>query len=230
MKKINPILSIMFSVMALVSGCTHVRPSPSQAVEQACNEIVSKLSKGLAPNAPYRLAVNVFEDANGTAKTVQRALMEHLKGELSDSGHFVVVEDTTMNAVLREAAVQDKLKGVIDQQTLLDLEHRLVGVNALLLGVIIDYGSEWGIMCRLIPLHQGTIGGHASSKISKSGFVDATIRENPIVKSPSSVPPSRWSSNPGSPIYAPPARNYNPSPVVVPQAPSAESLGGLIPR
>lgn len=223
----------------LVAGCVQPQmlvvpgpdpaPSPSQAVGLACDSIVSQLCRYLPTNVEYRLAVKAFDDADGTAKTVQRALMEHLKGDLSVSGHFTVVEDPRMDAIISEAATQETLKGVIDTNTLVDFEHKLIGVDAVLVGNIIDYGSEWGIECRLIPIERGNVVGHASSKISKAGFVSSAERYSPSVEQPtSSTPPTYY--NRSSQVYAHPRQYNGGSPVVVPAAPSVQQLQGMLPQ
>lgn len=145
-------------------------PSPSTVIGRACDNIVVQLSRCVPTNLEYRLVVRSMDGATGLAPAIPIAVTEELKGRLSDSGRFLVVEDTKMDAVLAEAATQEKLKGLIDTNTLVDLEHKLVGVDALIVGSIVDCGPEWDITCRLIPMSMGTVEAHASSRVSKHNF------------------------------------------------------------
>lgn len=150
-------------------------PSPSAVIRRACDNIVEQLSGYVPTNIEYRLVVRSLDGATGLASAIPLAVTEELKGCLSDSGRFLVVEDTKMDAVLAEAATQEEFKGLIDPDTLVDLEHKLVGVDALIVGSIVDCGSEWDITCRLIPMSMGTVEAHASSRVSKHNFGISSI-------------------------------------------------------
>ena len=114
-----------------------------------------------------RIAVVDFSDVNRQISPAGAAIAEILVGELFKTGRFDIVERKLLSAVLEQHKLN--MTGMVNESTARKV-GKLLGVDCIVTGTLIDLGSVVNVNARTIDIETGSIAATTSVDVARAAF------------------------------------------------------------
>ena len=164
--------------------------SHAQDVRAAVERLATQIGKA-APEGrqQLRIAVADFPDLQGLTSDLGRFVAERLTTRLARGSRFFVIERRRLSQVLAE--LRFSISDLVDPAKVKQL-GRMLGVEAIVVGLITDLGSQVDIDARVIEIETNRIILGATATVSKDQTVlqmlETGRQEQPVSSSPTRIP------------------------------------------
>jgi len=183
------------------------RPAAAQASAPAVPEtlrtgiglIAKQLSEQDRRGPKRRIAVVDFTDINCQILPAGSVIAELLIGELFRTGRYEIVERKLLSTMLEQHKLN--MSGLVNESTARKV-GRLLGVDYLVTGTVIDLGTALNVNARTISIETGSIEATGSVDLARDAFrhlPQASSRNNGTVPSTSLIadmPPATGAFSP----------------------------------
>lgn len=132
----------------------------ASGLQRLADQIVASLNAQQAS----RIAVVQFQDLDGSVSELGAFIAEEMTTRLYQAGTFRVVEREMLNRVMAEHELT--ATGLVDESTAREL-GKLLGVEAIAVGTLTDFGSEVRVNSRLIETNTGSVFAAAAITLLK---------------------------------------------------------------
>ncbi len=156
--------------------------------------IAKQLSEQDRQGPRRRITVVDFSDINRQTSPAGVVIAELLIGELFKTGRYEIVERKLLSSVLEQHKLN--MTGLVDESTARKV-GKLLGVDCIVTGTVIDLGSALNVNARTIDIETGSISATASVDLARNAFKglpQAIVEPAPIVQpAPGGTPPETGS-------------------------------------
>lgn len=114
-----------------------------------------------------RITVLDFPDVQGQANAAGAVIAELLINELFRTGRYEIVERKHLSSVLEQHRLN--MTGLVDESTARKV-GKLLGVDYIVSGTVIDFGSSLNVNARTIAIETGAISATASADLARDAF------------------------------------------------------------
>jgi len=130
--------------------------------------VAKQLSEQDLSGPKRRIAVVDFSDINGQILPAGSVISEMLIGELFRTGRYVIVERKLLSSVLEQHKLN--MTGLVDEFTARKV-GKLLGVDYIVTGTVIDLGSVLNVNARTISIETGSIEATGSVDLARDAFL-----------------------------------------------------------
>lgn len=141
-----------------------LRPEPLRA---GISRIARQLSEQDQGGPKRRIAVIDFSDINGQIPPSGAVIAELLIGELFKTGTYEIVERKLLSSLLEQHKLN--MTGLVNESTARKV-GRLLGVDYIVTGTVIDLGTALNVNARTIAIETGSIAATASADLDRDAF------------------------------------------------------------
>jgi TolB-like protein len=167
-KKDEAVLSIMGIKKGIEpSTKTSTFIQPEDYLGMKIVQMATQLSSVIPEGEKKRVTVISFINSDGKVDKFGEHLADELISKLHQTGKFILVERKFLNEVLKEQNLG--LSTIIDSATAIRL-GKVLGVEAIITGTIVDLDKYLRINARLISTETGSILATADTKIAKESI------------------------------------------------------------
>lgn len=182
---------LVFTLSVLQTDC--YAQDVRTAVEQLASQIATLPPEG---NKPLRIGVADFPDLHGVTTDLGRFVAARLTTRLAQSPRFLVIERQRLTQVLAELRLS--MSDLVDPAKAKQFA-RMAGIEAIVVGVVIDLGDQVDIDARVIEVEANRLISGASVTIRKDQAVVAML-ERGRQAPPASASPAHTPSAPRPPL------------------------------
>lgn len=129
--------------------------------------IAKQLSEQDRQGPKRRIAVVDFSDINRQISPAGAVIAELLIGELFKTGRFDIVERKLLSALLEQHKLN--MTGMVNESTARKV-GKLLGVDCIVTGTVIDLGSVVNVNARTIEIETGSIAATVSVDVARDAF------------------------------------------------------------
>ncbi|MBE0564690.1 MAG: hypothetical protein IH621_01930 [Krumholzibacteria bacterium] len=147
-------------------------PNLTEALESLAEQMVT----GMEGQRKSMVAVTEFTDSSNRVSDLGVFLAEEMITRLFRTGRLRVVERSKLNEVLAEHNLG--MSGLVDDATVKQL-GKILGVDAVAVGSIIDLGDQVRVNARLISAETGSVFSVAAVSLPKDEQVSSMMRRIP---------------------------------------------------
>lgn len=179
MKKSALLFIFLFPLIWLLQGCEFsVKPpgglkgffkteADTRYYERKCAHLVDQLNGKLEEYGIRRVAVIDFVDIEGKVSELGKFLAAKIMVQIPKESQFIVVQKGHVDMVLRDLQVSPMES--YNLETTKEIGNRL-GVDGLLLGKIVDLGTNIDVNVKLIDVNTGDLIATASESLARTKY------------------------------------------------------------
>jgi TolB-like protein len=130
--------------------------------------IAKQLSDHDRKGPKRRITVLDFSDVQGQTNSAGAVIAELLISELFRTGRYEIVERKHLSGVLEQHRLN--MTGLVDESTARRV-GKLVGVDYIVTGTVIDLGAALNVNARTIAIETGSISAAASADLERDSFL-----------------------------------------------------------
>lgn len=163
---------LLFIFFGCAAGQKEVRP-PKMTIDMAIDRLASEITRSLALEKQPKIAVVDLLGPNDVHTQLGSFISEKLITKLFKSGRFEkVLERKLLQDLLAQQRIE--MEGYFDQDTVKSIVGK-IGIDALVMGSVTDYGSRVDVNVRLIDTN-GEILSVAEAQIDKDRAVTRMLQ------------------------------------------------------
>ena len=179
MKKSAPLFIALVPFLWLLQGCEFsVKPpgglkkffateADTRYYERKCANLVDQMDGKMEEYGIRRIAVIDFVDIEGKVSELGKFLAAKLMVQIPKKSPFIVVQKGHVDMALRDLQISPMESYTL--QTTKDIGNKL-GVDGLLLGKIVDLGTNIDINLKLIDVNTGDLIATASESLARTKY------------------------------------------------------------
>ncbi|MHB8845916.1 MAG: FlgO family outer membrane protein [Nitrospirota bacterium] len=141
--------------------------------------IARQLSDQDGKGPKRRITVLDFSDVQGQINSAGAVIAEVLINELFRTGRYEIVDRKHLSAVLEQHRLN--MTGLVDESTARKV-GKLLGVDFIVTGTVIDFGTSLNVNARTIAIETGAISATASADLVRDAFQN--LPQRPVVVEP----------------------------------------------
>ena len=145
---------------------------PDNSLDSRLENLTNQIVESLSHESKSKIAVIEFSDLNGNITEFGMYLSEELITRLFLTRKFDVIERQLLNQVISEQKLG--MTGLIDDDSAIAI-GKLLGVDAIVSGTIIDLGVSLKVNARIIATETGSVFAVAATEIIKDEKVKILI-------------------------------------------------------